>query len=209
MQIEVYGKSFFNYLLFLPKGYDKTKKYPLMIFLHGAGERGDDLKMLKVHSIPKIFDGDVDYQAIVVSPQCKSGETWNTNIESLKKFILEMIEVYNADKNAVSITGISMGGFGTWQTIMDMPEVFSCASPICAGGMAWRASVLTDLPLRIYHGELDQAVDVFYSKDLYRALKDCGAKEVELFLYPEVGHNVWNNAYEETDLISWLISKRK
>ncbi len=209
MQKEIYGKSFFNYLLFLPKGYDQSKKYPLMFFLHGAGERGSDLTKLKVHSIPKIFDNEVDYQAIVISPQCPDGQTWNSNIESLRKFIFEMIELYNADKSAVSITGISMGGFGTWQTIMDCPDLFSCAAPICAGGLSWRAGVLSSLPIRIYHGELDQVVDPFYSKDIYRVLKNNNAKDVELFLYPEVGHNVWDNAYEQTDLISWLISKRK
>lgn len=209
MQVEVYGESLFDYLLYLPTDYDINKKYPLMFFLHGAGERGDDLNKLKVHSIPKIFSGDVNYQAIVVSPQCKIGVTWNTQIEKLTQFIKQIIKKYSVNEDAVSITGISMGGFGTWQIIMDNPELFSCAAPICGGGMAWRAGVLSELPLRIYHGEQDGAVDPFYSKDIYRVLKNCNAKDVELFLYPEVGHNVWNPAYEETDLISWLINKRR
>lgn len=209
MKREIYGESIFNYLLYLPKGYEKRKKYPLMIFLHGAGERGDELSKLKVHSIPKIFDGDVDYQAIVVCPQCKQNTTWTSQIEKVYEFILFIIEKYNVDKNAVSITGVSMGGFGVWQTIMDYPELFSAAAPICGGGMAWRADVIKELPIRIYHGEKDELVDAFYSKDLYRALKRYDAKDVELFLYPNVGHNVWNQAYEETGIINWLISKKR
>jgi predicted peptidase len=209
MQQAIYGESLFNYLLYLPKDYSETKKYPLIFFLHGAGERGNDLSVLKVHSIPKVFDGDVDYQAIVVSPQCKEGLTWNSQIEKLYEFIKEIISKYNVLENAVSITGISMGAYGTWQTIMDNPELFSCSAPICGGGLAWRAGVLKDLPLRIYHGEKDLTVDVFYSKDIYKVLKNAGAKNVELFLYPEVGHNVWNQAYEETDLIDWLITTRR
>jgi len=209
MQKAIYGESLFDYLLYLPKDYTETKKYPLIFFLHGAGERGNDLSILKVHSIPKVFDGDVNYQAIVVSPQCKEGLTWNSQIEKLYEFIKEIIAKYNVLENAVSITGVSMGAYGTWQTIMDHPEIFSCASPICGGGLAWRAGVLVDLPLRIYHGEKDATVDVFYSKDIYRVLKNAGAKNVELFLYPEVGHNVWNQAYEETDLINWLINTRR
>lgn len=209
MQQEIYGEHNFDYLVYLPTDYDKEKQYPLLVFLHGAGERGDDLTKLKVHSIPKVFDGAVDFQAIVVSPQCKNGTTWSSQIQKVYEFILYIVKKYNADKNAVAITGVSMGGFGTWQTIMDYPDLFAAAAPICGGGMAWRASVLQDLPIRIYHGEEDQLVDVFYSKDMYRALKTHNAKDVELFLYPNVGHNVWNQAYEETDLISWLISKKR
>ena len=209
MQQEIYGENLFDYLLYLPKNYYASKKYPLMIFLHGAGERGNNLSILKCHSIPKVFDGDVDYEAIVVSPQCKHEKTWNSDIVRLRNFISEMIEKYNVDENAVSITGISMGGFGTWQMIMDYPDLFAAASPICGGGMAWRAGTILNLPIRIYHGEIDDAVNVFYSKDIYRVLKKHNAKDAELFLYPNVGHDVWNQAYEQTDLISWLISKRK
>lgn len=208
MQQEIYGENEFDYLLYLPTGYEKNKKYPLIIFLHGAGERGDDLLKLKAHSIPKIFDGDVNYQAIVVSPQCKQNTTWTSQIEKIYAFISFIIEKYNVDKDAVTITGVSMGGFGVWQTIMDYPQLFSAAAPICGGGMAWRADVIRDLPIRIYHGEKDESVDVFYSKDLYRSLIRNNAKDVELFLYPNVGHNVWNQAYEETDLIQWLISQK-
>ena len=209
MQKEIYGESEFDYLLYLPKDYNKEEKYPLLIFLHGAGEVGKNLSVLKCHSIPKIFDGDVSYKAIVVSPQCAAGKTWNSQTEKIYNFIQYLTERYSVDENAISITGISMGGFGVWQTITDYPRLFSAAAPVCGGGMAWRASTVLHLPIRIYHGEKDDAVDVFYAKDMYRVLKKHDAKDASIFLYPEVGHDVWNIAYGETDLIEWLISKRK
>lgn len=209
MQNEIYGASQFDYLLYLPKNYDERRKYPLLVFLHGAGERGNDLSVLKCHSIPKIFDRDVEYEAVVVSPQCKFGRTWSSNPEQIITFIRDMIGKYSIDENAISITGISMGGFGTWQTIMDCPSLFAAAAPICSGGMAWRADVIADLPIRIYHGEADDVVNVFYSKDMYRALKERNAVDASLFLYPNVGHDVGNYAYEQTDLIDWLISKKR
>lgn len=209
MQQAIYNEGLFDYLVYLPKDYDGEKKYPLLLFLHGAGERGDNLEVLKCHSIPKIFEDDVDYEAVVISPQCKHNKTWNSDPVRLRSFISEMIEKYAIDENAISITGISMGGYGTWQMIMDYPDLFSATAPICGGGMAWRADTILNLPIRIYHGEIDDAVNVFYSKDIYRVLKKRNAKDAELFLYPNVGHDVWVQAYEQTDLISWLISKRK
>ena len=120
-----------------------------------------------------------------------------------------MISKYSIDENAISITGLSMGGFGTWQTIMDYPSLFSAAAPVCGGGMAWRADVIADLPIRIYHGEADDVVDVFYSKDMYRALKVNDATDVNLILYRDKGHDLGNAVYGQTDLIDWLISERR
>lgn len=210
MQQAIYNESFYDYLIYFPKNYDQKKKYPLLIFLHGAGERGNDLSLLKCHSIPKICDQNVQYEAIIISPQCKENTTWNSNAAQVIAFIRDMMKKYNVDENAISITGISMGGFGTWQVIMDCPTLFAAAAPICGGGLAWRAkNTLLNLPIRIYHGEADTVVDVFYSKDIYRVLKENKAKDVQLFLYPNVGHDVWVQAYEETNLIHWLISCKK
>lgn len=206
---EVYGESHFNYWVYLPKEYDAAKKYPLVLFLHGSGERGDDLSLLLRHGVPKLLNAGFDYGAVVISPQCKPDITWTSQSEKIREFLAYAIEKYSIDEDAVSITGLSMGGFGTWQVICDYPELFSAAAPICGGGMSWRAGRISHLPIRIYHGEKDNDVDVFYSKDFYRRLKLCNASDVELFLYPDVGHNSWTRAYEQTDLLDWLISKRR
>ena len=208
MQIEVYGESHFDYLVYLPKNYEANKKYPLMLFLHGVGECGDDLSLLKVTGVPKILDKDVDYKAIIVSPQCKKNRSWNSNSDKLFEFLQWAIKKYNADENAVSVTGLSMGAFGTWQLIADHSETFSAAAPICGG---WAVGIYRaiNLPIRIYHGEQDNVVNVQNSKDAYQILKNNGAKEVELFLYPECNHNSWTKTYERTDLLDWLINKRR
>lgn len=208
MQTAVYGKTSYDYLIYLPKNYDKSKKYPLILFLHGSGERGDNLELLKLYGIPKILESK-DINAIVVSPQCKRGAVFTSQTHKLKELLEHVQKEYLIDENAISITGLSMGGHGTLQMAADYPEIFSCVAPICAGGMSWRAEVIKDLPIRLYHGEADDVVDVFYSKDYYKKLIKAGAKNAELILYPNVNHNSWDKAYGETDLIDWLIKNRK
>lgn len=205
----VCGESYFDYWVYFPKDYDAKTKYPLVFFLHGAGERGNDLKLVLRYGIPKLLNDGLEYGAVVVSPQCKADITWTSQSEKLREFLAFVIDKYNVDEDAVSITGLSMGGFGTWQMICDYPELFSAAAPICGGGMSWRADRITHLPIRIFHGEKDTDVDSFYSKDFYRRLKQYNASDVELFLYPNIGHGSWVQAYEQTDLLDWLISKRR
>jgi len=209
MQRSIYGESGFDYLLYLPRTYDPEKKYPLVLFLHGANERGDDLSELLRYGLPKMLGNGFDYEAVVVSPQCKAGFTWNSQTEKLREFLAFVIGKYNIDEDAVSVTGLSMGGFGTWQMICDYPGLFSAAAPICGGGMPWRADTIAHLPIRIFHGEKDTDVDPFYSKDFYRKLKECNAEDVEIFLYPDVAHKSWDPAYEESDLLDWLVSQRR
>ncbi len=205
----VYGESDFDYWVYTPEGYDPKKEYPLIFFLHGAGERGDDLPLVLRFGLPKMLRNGYECEAVIVCPQCKANMTWNSQIERVRKFLGEIMEKYSIDEDAVSVTGLSMGGFGTWQMICDYPDLFSAAAPVCGGGMPWRADVIKHLPIRIFHGEEDADVDPFYSKDFYEKLKKCGAEDVEIFLYPNVKHNSWVQAYEQSDLIPWLISKRR
>lgn len=209
MQQAIYGESFFDYLVYLPKDYEGVKKFPLVLFLHGAGERGNNLTLLKRIAVPKIFDGEVDCPAVVISPQCRENVTWNSQPEKVYEFIQWILKKYSIDEDAFSITGISMGAFGTWQLIIDHPDLFSAAAPICGGVISPLLHNATDLPIRIYHGEKDDIVDCFYSKDAYNKLKAIGAKDVELFLFPECKHDSWTRAYEHTDLLDWLIRHRR
>ena len=211
MQKAVIGEEFFDYLVYLPKDYDGIKKYPLMIFLHGAGERSntsEDINLLKKFGPPKLCDYN-DYDAIIISPQVKMPWTWLSYVDKIKEFIDSMISKYSVDENAISITGVSMGCFGMYQVIMDYPKMFSCAIAVCGGGMDWRSGAIKDLPLRIYHGEDDMTVSCVYSKEMYRQLKIWGAKDVELTIYPKMGHGIWDKVYEETDAMAWLINCRK
>ena len=210
MQKSVIGKSFFDYLIYLPKDYNEKKKYPLILFLHGAGERANgqgNLDMLKLHGLPKLCE-TMDFDAIILSPQCKQDLVWVSFTIQLKQLIDEIIEQYSVDEKAISITGLSMGGFGSFQMLMDFPKLFSGAVVICGGGMEWRASTIVDIPIRIFHGEQDTIVLPSHSKQMYSALVANGAKDVELVLYPDGDHGIWGRVYETTDSINWLITRR-
>ncbi len=210
MQKAVIGETFFDYLIYLPNDYDGIKKYPLVLYLHGAGERAntsEDIFLLKRFGPPKLCDLN-DYDAIIVSPQVKQPWTWSSFPEKLKDFLEEIIKKYSVDENAVSITGVSMGCFGMYQVLMDYPNLFSGAVAVCGGGMDWRSDTIKDLPLRIYHGKEDWAVSCVYAQAMYEKLLYYGAKKVELNIIPNMGHNVWDVVYEDTDALSWLIRQR-
>ena len=195
-------------LIRTPQNFDPEKSYPVLLFLHGAGTRGNDINKLYINPFFQLTDAYQDFPFVTVAPLCEKN-TWFDIWERLKSLVQDVTELPFVDRDRIYVMGASMGGYATWQLAMSMPEYFAAIVPICGGGMAWRADVLRDLPIRIYHGEKDATVDVFHSKDIYNALKRYEAKSVELFLYAEVGHNVWEQAYEETDLIEWLISKRR
>ena len=195
----------YKYLLYQPEKMYK-EKIPLIVFLHGAGERGDNLSALKAHSIPQFFDKNVDYQCIVVSPQCPADSFWTAQIPQLKMFIDEIVKIYPADENRIHLTGVSMGGFGTWHLAMAYPDMFASIVPICGGGMPWNSGVL-NMPVRIFHGEEDTVVDVRESIAMYESLKKAN-KDVKLTVFPGVDHNAWDYAYND-ELISWILKQKK
>lgn len=205
MQLVLNDNIEYQYLLYEPDT-EENETYPLIIFLHGAGERGDELSALKAHSIPKIFEENADYPCFVVSPQCKQGSFWTAEIYRLKKFIDAITEKYPIDKNRIQLTGVSMGGFGTWHLAMAYPDMFASIVPVCGGGMPWNAGVLT-MPIRIFHGDADTVVNVRESIDMYEALKKTNPN-VEISILPGVGHNAWDYAYND-DTIRWMLEQSK
>ncbi len=195
----------------VPTDFDPAvESLPVILFLHGAGERGNNIDLVRFHGIPKLFGEDPDYhglRVITVSPQCPNGFVWNHLTHPLKDWFLTFVESINGDKSRLSVTGLSMGGFGTWDMITTFPHLFSCASPICGGGMAWRADALRGKPIRAYHGIDDDGVPFFLSQEMTLAARIAGA-DAELCAYDKVGHGSWIPAYEQTDLVEWLISQR-
>lgn len=211
MQKAVIDESYFNYYIYLPKDYDGIKKYPLVVFLHGAGERAnvdEDIVLLKKYGPPKLCE-EKDYDAIIVSPQLKYPWVWNSFPNKIKDFIDEIVDKYPVDNDAISITGVSMGCFGLYQLMMDYPETFCAGVAICGGGLDWRCGAIANIPLKIYHGEDDQTVPCAYSKEMYNKLILNGAKNVELTIFPKLGHGIWNKVFEECDALTWLIDQRK
>ena len=129
----------FDYLLYTPENWDKNKKFPLLVFLHGAGERGDDIALAGRYGPFKYAAEGKNYPFVMVAPQCKSNKYWGNYLESLDLFLDDIIEKYNIDEKRIYLTGLSMGGTGTWHWLMASPERFAAAAPVCGTGICWYA----------------------------------------------------------------------
>ncbi len=195
-----------NYLLYLPKNYNTGEKFPFMLFLHGAGERGNDLEMLKKHGPPRLIAEGKDFPFIIVSPQCPPGIRWKTN--TLIALIDEIIKNYNVDEDRIYVTGLSMGGYGTWKLANEIPERLAAVIPICGWGDPWTICEIGDLPVWAFHGEKDNVVPVQRSKDLVDALKRCNAN-VNFTIYPDAEHDSWTKTYDNPQIYEWLLKQNK
>jgi hypothetical protein len=197
-----------GYLLFLPQDYknDSQKKWPMIMFLHGSGERGTVLDSVKKHGPPKIVEQRKDFPFIVVSPQCPPNEGWS--VVTLNKLLDEVIAQNRVDTERIYLTGLSMGGFGTWEYAMAYPNRFAAIAPICGGGAPEKAWALRNMPIWVFHGAKDQTVPVKLSEDMVSALKKVG-NDVKFTVYPEAGHDSWTDTYNNPELYAWFLKQKK
>ncbi len=199
-------KAGLSYLLYLPPGHDKAEKpFPLILFLHGAGESGSDLKKVKIHGPPKIVEKKRDFEFIVVSPQ-SPGRGWRA--DKLLMLLDEVGKECKVDKDRVYVTGLSMGGFGTWSLAAAAPDRFAAIAPICGGGDPKTAEKIKALPIWVFHGDKDNAVPIKRSQDMVDALKAAGA-DVKFTIYPGVGHDSWTKTYDNPELYKWFLSHKR
>lgn len=200
----------FNYYLYLPENYnrDAEEQWPLILFLHGAGERGNNIELIKKHGMPKILENKNDFPFIVVSPQCPESSWWILQLQNLNDFIEDIITRYKIDKKRIYLTGMSMGGYGTWHLAMAYSEKFAAIAPICGGGMSWNAQTLKDIPVWAFHGAQDSVVPIVESENMVNALKQCGGN-VEFTVYPEADHDSWTQTYDNPELYKWFLAHRK
>ena len=199
----------FGYVLNLPKDYDATKQYPLVLFLHGAGERGDDLDVASRHGFMKhVREEDADYPFIFLAPQCPFDKYWGCFTESLLAFLDDMMAKLPIDRERVYLTGLSMGGTGTWMLAMAAPERFAAIAPICGSGICWNIDPIVDLPVCMYHGDCDAIVPIEESITMLKAINRRGGKAT-LHILNGVGHNEWDVAYAGNALIDWLFQHKK
>lgn len=204
---EIKKKVEMNYLLYLPKNYNSAQeKFPLMLFLHGAGERGSDLNLVKRHGPPKLIDQGKDFQFIVVSPQCPENVWWST--DDLSALLDELVEHYQVDEKKIYVTGLSMGGFGTWALAEKYPERFAAIAPICGGGNPLTICKIGKLPIWVFHGAKDPVVSINESQQMVTALKNCG-NNAKFTIYPETGHDAWTETYNNPELYDWLLKQSK
>ena len=194
-----------QYLIYYPEGFDKNKKYPLFFHLHGAGGRGRNFEGFEGSTILALLDkGNTPLaNAISIIPQCHN-DTWFVEFSELLEFTKAMIDQPFIDKKHVTGSGISMGGYGIYQVMMSLPELFTKAFVCCGGGMYWNAGMMKNIKFRIFHGEQDMAIFPEEAKRMYARLKEAGA-DVTLTLYPECDHNCWDKAYTNLDNLKWIV----
>lgn len=216
-----------NYRVLYPENYDPARQYPVILFLHGAGERGSDNEAQLVHG-GDLFASHAtrtQYPAIVIAPQCPADKWWVTykrpsaagekrffppaaaitpELSAAKELLDSYIAKGKVDTKRIYVTGLSMGAIGTFDLVCRYPNLFAAASPICGGANLQRlARYKGQTAFSIYHGDSDRTVDVQFSRDAYQALQSAGA-DVRYKEYPGVDHNSWDNAFAEPDYIGWM-----
>lgn len=216
-KLEVRKKAELKYLLALPKGYDakKGKKWPLMIFLHGAGERGTNLNKVAVHGPPKLVAQGKEFPFILISPQCPNGKVWDP--ELVIELLNQAVKKYRVDEGRVYLTGLSMGGFGSWATAIAYPDRFAAVAPICGGGnvisvllpAGGKEKQLKSLPIWAFHGAKDTVVTLDESERMVNAFKRGGNSGVKLTVYPEAGHDSWTETYNNAEVFEWFLKQSR
>ena len=229
--LEVEGDTYL-YQVFVPSDWTSVKKWPVILFLHGAGERGvDGSRQTRVGLPPAVRRQRANFPALVVMPQCRRGTWWGDPKMEAQAFraLDETMREFNGDPDRIYLTGLSLGGFGTWAFGYKYPDRFAALVPVCGGIRTHRrvqppewhpsfdpssdpyaktAQGIGQTPVWAFHGALDATVPVSESKKLVQALKDAGGN-VRYTEYPGLGHNSWDRAYSDEDLIPWLLSQRK
>ena len=198
----------YSYLEYLPDGYeaDTSKKWPLIMFLHGSGERGSNLQKVNNTGLPQLIARGKKVPAIIVSPQCPVNVWWSE--PELSAFLDEVCAKYRVDTDRISVTGLSMGGFGAWALALEHPDRFSAIAPICGGGDPADAARLKALPVWAFHGGKDDVVSPQMSREMVKAIRNAGGKP-HLTIFPKDGHDSWTDAYSMPALYAWLVAQKR
>lgn len=199
------------YLLYLPQNYAKDgAKVPVMLFLHGRGESRGPLNVVAKWGPPRRLAAGEQMKYLVVSPQCPARSFWSKADQ--QKRLLELLahinKTYNVDRDRIYLTGLSMGGYGSWRLAADHPQMFAAVAPICGAGDPKDGEALTKLPIWAWHGTEDRAVPHKRSVEMVDAIKAAGGTKVRFTSLAHIGHFSWQAAYQSSDLYSWLDKQR-
>lgn len=205
-----------DYILTPPNGRNRVDKgLPLVIFLHGLGERGPDPNRVFVHGLAKLLkEGKTfPFPFLTLSPQCPAGTFWTEETDALHELIMMVVKKYGVDEKRVYITGLSMGGYGTYEMVARYPDLFAAAVPICGGILnklvLRRLSQLPEVPMWIFHGKLDDVVSVSESQTVYRVLRKAGWKSLHMTLYDDLRHDSWTRTYDNPEVYDFLMGHVK
>lgn len=215
-----------NYRIHLPEKTEAGKKYPLILLLHGAGERGDDNQKQLKYGTANLLDYSIknNQPAIIVVPQCPAGQQWvnvpwtgdshtmpekpSDPMQLVMELLQKIIKEQPVDPDRIYVTGMSMGGFGTWDILQRNPELFAAAVPICGGGDPAYANAIKNIPVWVFHGDIDPTVQTKRSREMVHALKQAGGHP-RYTEYPNTKHNSWTPTYANTDVLKWLFDQKK
>lgn len=209
-QLKLENSCTVRYYVYLPEDYSPEKTFPLMLFLHGRGERGDkpeELQRVLSHGPPKLIAQGKHFPCIVISPQQTTDNQWWT-ISNLLAFLEKVEKEYPVDSSRIYCTGLSMGGFATWSLGAELPSHFAALAPICGGGEIEWAGNLSQTPTWAFHGTKDDVIPVQRSEEMVEAIRNQNA-EIKLTLYPEADHDSWTQTYNNPDLYQWIFSHQK
>lgn len=202
-------KSKLNYIVYIPESYDPKEKWPLILSLHGSGERGNNISDVMKWGINKILKENVDFPFVVVSPQCPRGEIWEMQFNKLKDLLNELESSYNIDNKRIYLTGYSLGGYGTWNFAILNPEKFAAIVPISGGAISpQKALRLKELPIWVAHGDRDTVVEFEESKRIVDSL-NLHNPNIIFKVYKGGGHEVCTTAYEDPELFPWLLKQKR
>lgn len=202
-----------RYLLYLPDGYYEQTgtRWPLVLFLHGRGERGDDVNVLRTYGIPKHADAGDDFPFIAISPQCPLSHEWPDLVETLGGLVDAAVANLPVDPTRVYLTGLSMGARGGWLLALEKPERFAALALVCGRiptpGFLEQVPVLKEKPIWLFHGAQDPVVPVENSEQIVATLNAAGGNP-KLTIYPDADHDSWTAAYNTPELYSWLLAQR-
>ena len=194
-------------LIRYPENFDENEKHPLLFFLHGAGTRGNDINNVANNPFFKIISMHKVFPFVVIAPLCTEN-TWFDMFERLEKMVKEAAAYSYVDADRVYMIGASMGGYGTWQLAMSLPDYFAAIVPICGGGMYWNAARLHDVPAWAFHGALDKTVLLEESEKMVNAVNAKGGN-AKLTVYPENHHDAWSDTYKNIEVFNWLLSHKR
>mgnify|MGYP001255445452 CR=1 FL=1 len=195
-----------DYLLYLPQDYSSASKSQLVFFLHGRGESFGPLSLVAKWGPPQFAARGDDLPYVLVSPQCPGDDSWSkpTQQQRLVELLDHVLKTFNVDENQICLTGLSMGGYGSWRLAADHPERFTTVVPICGGGGAADAEKLKDLPIWVFHGDQDSAVPFQRSVEMVEAIRKAGGTKIRFTSLEHVGHNCWSAAYATPELFQWI-----
>lgn len=206
-----------DYGVVVPKEYNNSRRaWPVIFFLHGAGERGDDINLVLKHGPLKEALQRSDFPFIAVGPQCPrpaQGQPslsmrWDQSEQDLLTILEDVKSKYRVDETRIYLTGLSLGGYGSFLMAAKHPDLWAAVAPICGGGDPSLAKAYLGKPFWVFHGEKDRVVPVARSREMVESMKSMGHDDVKLTIYPEADHDSWTETYQNDELYAWFLSHR-